>query len=79
MDGRIYLRLQSQRNVDYTCVLFVACNFQGPVGMRGEKGDLGPVGPPGPPGEKGRGKRGKRVKEFKKTDMNYAFILYDID
>jgi len=60
--------------------MFVACNFQGPVGLRGEKGDLGPVGPPGPPGEKGRGKRGKRVKEFKKkTDMIYTFILYDID
>lgn len=54
--------------------LFVACDFQGPVGMHGEKGDLGPVGPPGPPGEKGRGKRGKRVKEFKKKKYRTRFI-----
>lgn len=57
-----------------TRVLFVACNFQGPVGLRGEKGDLGPVGPPGPTGEKGRGKRGKRVKEFEKKKTRIIII-----
>lgn len=50
--------------------VFVAYDFQGPIGLSGEKGDLGPVGPPGPPGEKGRGKRGKRVKEFLRTKTN---------
>jgi len=73
-----YILYLSRSVMMITHVLFVACNFQGPVGLRGENGDLGPVGPPGPPGEKGRGKRGKRVKELKKKQTRFIHLYYMI-